>query len=69
MTYAEKFCQRLKMLRADRGLTQKQISERLQVVESNYGHYERGESQPSIDRLCVLADVFGVTIDYLVGRQ
>ena len=34
-----------------------------------YSRYETGSRQPSIDILIQLADIFGVTVDYLLGRQ
>lgn len=32
------------------------------------GLYERGEADPSTETVCVLADIFGVSTDYLLGR-
>ena len=59
---------RLKQLRLNRGLYQKQISEMLGVDRTTYGKYETEDSEPPIDTLIRLADFYGVSLDFLVGR-
>lgn len=63
------FCERLKEIRRKSPYTQKQIAEILSISITAYQYYESGRSQPSIEGLIKLADLFGVTIDYLVGRS
>ena len=65
MTYAD----RLKMLRKDRGLTQKQVADALKITEVSYQRYEYGSVRPRIEMLIALADYFDVSLDYLVGRS
>ena len=60
---------RLKELRAEKGATQKKVAEFICCSPVVYSRYEREEREPDIDSLCRLADYFGVTIDYLVGRE
>ncbi len=60
--------QRIKELRLEKGLTQKEVAERLKVTHAAIGNYENGKREPQIDDLILLADFFDVSIDYLVGR-
>lgn len=59
---------RLKILRENRGLTQTQVAEQLQISRVNYNRYENGEREPDNATLTRLADFFGVSVDYLLGR-
>ena len=59
---------RLKELRAERGATQKEVAEFICCSPLVYSRYEREEREPDIDALCRLADYFGVSVDYIVGR-
>ena len=61
--------QRLKELRTQRGLTQSQIGELLGVSCVTIARYEAGEREPSNAKLTTLANFFGVSIDYLMGRD
>lgn len=58
----------LQQLRKGAKLTQDQLSDALQVQKRTYGSWERGERQPDFETLCRIADYFGVTTDYLLGR-
>lgn len=60
---------RLRRLRTERMLTQAALGEELGLSESTVCMYERGEREPSFNTLCRLADFFGVTTDYLLGRS
>lgn len=60
---------RLKDLREDNDLTQKQISEYLLCDQSLYSKYERGEREIPLKIIIKLADFYNVSIDYLVGRS
>lgn len=59
----------LKLLRIERNLTQKDVANFLKCNQTAVGKYERGELEPSLDTLKKLADFFGCSIDYLVGRE
>lgn len=63
------FGERLKELRASRDITQTDLAKILKVGTSNIGNYERGFSNPSIDKLIALTDYFNVSADYLLGRS
>ena len=61
------FNERLKELRIESGITQKDIAKLLNMSKMAVSHWERGNSEPSIDQLKILAAYFDVSIDYLVG--
>ena len=64
----KEFSERLKQFRKTRGYTQRQIAEILEVDRSAYACYEIGKSQPDLSGLLILADFYGVSLDYLAGR-
>ena len=59
----------LKEIRNNRKLKQKQVADALGCSAVVYSRYETGDREPSIETLLRLADVFGVTVDYMLGRQ
>lgn len=59
---------RLKSTRERRGLTQEQVSEKINVEIGTLSGYERAYRKPSPDMLLKLADLYGVSTDYLLGR-
>ena len=59
----------IKDIRMQKGLTQSEVASALGVSSVVYSRYENGKWQPSIDTLIQMADIFGVTVDYLLGRQ
>ena len=60
---------RLKELRENKGITQKQLSEETGMSFQSISFYEHGEREPGVKALISLADYFNVSIDYLVGRS
>ena len=65
----EKFSERLKRLRSEKRIYQREAAEYLGITLRAYQTYESGECEPSIKNLIALADYFQVSIDYLVGRS
>lgn len=59
---------RIRDLREDRDLNQKEIAELLQVHQTTYSDYELGKVNIPVSALHKLADFYGVSIDYLLGR-
>lgn len=59
---------RLRGLREARGLTQAAVADILLCDQSLYSKYERGERALPLELAVKLADCYGVTLDYLVGR-
>lgn len=60
---------RLRSLRNQKKLTQRQLSSKLQISQSTIALYETGNREPDIDTLQKIADFFDVTTDYLLGRS
>lgn len=56
---------KLKELREQTGLSQKEIAQRIGIEYQNYNKYELGINEPSIDTLKLIADYYGVSLDYL----
>lgn len=58
----------IRSLRIDGGYTQRQIAEYLHIRQNTYSQYEIGVLNYPIDVLMRLADFYGVSVDYLLGR-
>ena len=65
MTFGEK----LQSLRQRAGMSQDALAERLQVSRQAVSRWERDETMPETDKVVALADIFGVTTDYLLRLQ
>jgi transcriptional regulator with XRE-family HTH domain len=61
-------CERIRNLREDRDLTQSAIAELLHCTQVCYSNYENGKRDIPIAVLEILADFYGVSVDYLLGR-
>ena len=59
---------RIRELREDKDLTQKQMGEILSCSQRVYSNYERGELDIPTEILIKLADFHMVSVDYLLGR-
>ena len=69
METLKEFGTRLRALRKERRQVQRQIAERLHITEVHYRRIEAGKVNIPTLTLCTLADYFGVTTDYLLGRS
>lgn len=69
MEYQNAFPAKLRVLREQRRLSRHALSELCGLSRNVIGMYERGEKAPSVDALVSLADYFGVSVDYLLGRE
>jgi transcriptional regulator with XRE-family HTH domain len=58
----------IRNLRLDKGYTQKQIAEMLGISQNTYSQYEIGVLNYPVDVIIKLADFYGTTTDYLLGR-
>ena len=65
MTFGEK----LQSLRQRAGMSQDQLAERLEVSRQAVSRWERDETMPETDKVVALADIFGVTTDYLLRNR
>lgn len=60
--------QRIRDLREDHDLTQAQVGEKINVPQRTYAYYESGQRMIPPHILCALADLYHVSVDYLLGR-
>ncbi len=58
---------RLKELREEKGLTQKELAAALNLHSVTYLHYEKSQREPPLTVLAEMANYFEVTTDYLLG--
>lgn len=59
----------IKKARMEAGLTQKQVAEKLNILQPQYARWENGSRNPKDDTLDKLADIFNTTTDALKGRD
>lgn len=64
-----KIKERLKRLRKENGVSQKEVADYIGVSVSAYSNYEQGIREPSLDVLLKLSDFFDTTYDYLLGKE
>ena len=62
------FAERLLDLRKSKGLSQAELSKKLDVSVSVICYWETDRSEPTAPNLDKIADFFGVSVDYLLGR-
>ncbi|PKL00040.1 MAG: XRE family transcriptional regulator [Tenericutes bacterium HGW-Tenericutes-1] len=60
---------RLKQEREKRDLSQRELSQMINVSQQTIGSWETGRTEPNSDTLQQLANFFGVSVDYLLGRS
>lgn len=60
--------ERLRNLREDKDLTQEYVGKLLNVSQRTYSGYETGVRGISVEALSLLADFYGTSVDYLIGR-
>ena len=60
--------QRIRDLREDADLMQKQVGEAINVPQRTYAYYESGQRMVPPRVLCALADFYNVSVDYILGR-
>lgn len=59
--------ERLRELRQERGLTQRELAEQLGLNSVTYLHYEKDQREPPLALLVAFAKFYGVSVDYLLG--
>lgn len=58
----------IRKLRIDKGYTQDEVAKILNIKQNTYSQYEIGTLNYPVDALIKLADFYGVSVDYLLGR-
>ena len=56
----------IKKIRAERGMTQEQLAERLHVTRQAVSNWEQGKTQPDVETLSSMAEVFEVSVEELI---
>lgn len=59
---------RLRWLREDTGMLRVDLARKLDITYQLYCDWERGAKRPSYEKLIKVADYYGVSLDYLLGR-
>ena len=62
------YFKKIKDLRIDNDLYQKEVANYLKITRQQYGLYEIGKRDIPVDLLCKLADYYNTSTDYLLGR-
>lgn len=60
---------RLIALRKEKGLTQAQLAEEINICRQSISDWERGVTKPTQDNLLLLSALYGVSVDYLLGKD
>ena len=67
--YAEGFQTKIQKARHDTGFTQREVSKETGIAQSTIAKYETGRLQPDLENLGLLADFYGVSLDWLLGTR
>ena len=63
------FSARLKELRLQHGFSQEELAEKIGIKRNSYSDWENGKCKPNYEKLEKIADFFGVSLDWLFGRE
>ncbi len=63
------FGNQLRLLRQQNGFTQEGFAKKMNLSKSNISKYEAGSVEPNFTTLSKIADMFNVSVDYLLGRS
>ena len=66
---ADRFAAKLRGLRGERDVTQKDLAEAIESSEQSIVNWESGNGLPSLEKAWRLADYFGVPLDQIAGRD
>ncbi len=63
-----KFAERVRELRMEKGLSRKELAEKLGTLQRNISYWELGQRECGFDMLIKISDVLDVSVDYLLGK-
>ena len=63
------FQERLAEQRKLNNMTQRQMAELLGIAQPSYIRYENGSAEPTLEALVKIAEIFDISVDYLLGRK
>ena len=61
--------EKIRELRIERGLLQRELSNKIYIAPNTLSQFESGKARPSYEVLVSLADFFEISVDYLLGRE
>ena len=64
-----KFHERLKEIRKQCNMTQKDVYTKLNISPNGYASWEQGRTEPNLNYLCKLSLLFGVSTDFMLGLE
>lgn len=67
--YAEGLPSKLKKARYDTGFTQREVSKETNIPQPTIARFEKGDRLPDPEKLAILADFYGVSVDWLLGTK
>mgnify|MGYP001140664334 CR=1 FL=1 len=67
--YSESFPSKIRKARLDTGFTQKEVEKETGIKQSTITKYENGRLEPDLEKLGILADFYGVSVDWLLGTR
>lgn len=67
--YRESFPSRLKKAREQTGFSQREVERETKIHQSQLAKYETGRTEPDIEKLGILADFYGISVDWLLGTR
>ena len=67
--YSEDFASKLKQARKNTGFTQREVAKETKIPNSTLANYETGRTQPDLETIGILADFYGVSVDWLLGTR
>ena len=65
--YREAFPAKLKKARLNTGFTQREVEQETGITQSNLTKYENGKLEPNLENIGILADFYGISVDWLLG--
>ena len=65
--YRESFPSKLKKARENTGFTQREIAKETGISQPSIAQYETGKREPDVETIGILADFYGVSVDWLFG--
>lgn len=63
-----RFARTLSQLRHEKGVSQREAAQALEVSQALLSHYENGAREPGLAFVCRACDYYGVSADFLLGR-
>ena len=67
--YSEGYASKLKQARKQTGFTQREVAKETKIPNSTLANYETGRTQPDLETIGILADFYGVSVDWLLGTR